>query len=1310
MNSSQTEEEAILQETLQFLQEELEENKNFKIMNKYGGRGGFGLVLFVEDKYDTCKKYAVKAQSIINTNTGKINKNLLKQCEDEAQILRSCEHRNIVQIHSDFVIGLYHFIQMNLCQCSLQDWIDKNTQPINDMLFLHYINQIIDGIEYLHNKDYVLRDLSVRNILITTDGVIKLCDFGLAKKYDDLLKSKALYTQTARGVFLYFPPELQEDLNAQKSQIKQTKKGDIWAFGVCLMILGGIKFNQLLNFQNNNYQVFDAPLISESSNQLIKFILNKDPQKRPSFSEIREKIFSLYYGRHGMLKESLGSKNTQSSSGSELIDAQQSSSLKFNSECQSTVKQSMQGNQTPQSQISQETNRKQSSSVEQFYMGNKLDDTEKIPEVQQHKKAFSVQVAIDKNIDIDFMETSIIFNKYSKHLKDQPNNVQTLLTLGYLNAYAFSNYELSKKYFEEALQIDSDEIDAYLGICTCIILNRELKNISKAKAYLNKCLSIKKQYWRTYYIYAWLLILANKEKEALNYLSQGLQIENQSVELLSLQLMQYRHYNVNNTRDLANKVANLNKKHNPVVFQRLGNFYSNEMQDYTKAIFYYKQAYEINKKDLMTHIHLADNYFKNKDQQEAEQYLINAQILYHENSILLNFLGQIEVDLANQEQLFKKSISVDPYNKWALYNLAKCQINLGNFENGIKYYKKVLEQDPEDEQANAGIAQILGYYLFDCKKAIEHYQIAINTNFLKLEYLINLADLHLNIKDLDSAQSYINQCVQIYSNAPKIYEVLSKMEQIKGNSLKAVEYMQKQVELEPQNADIYHRLGQQYHQSNPEEAKKYYLKSLSLDPRQKLVNYRLGLLEKNDFKQQIKYYQAELSINPQNIEAINAVAMSLQCQEKYDLALQFLEKGLKRDANNHILYQSIANIYKIQRKYSESIENYNKALKLSAQNIELLVLLADAYFISGQTENAIDSYREAIQLNPSYHQCYIELGKIYEELKQYKQAVEQFEIYLQYQPNSSEVYYKIGMIEYIYLKNIQKAQICFIQSIQLNPNNYSSCYRQLGLIQNELGDYTQAKQNFLQAIEINKNEEDLYLILAQIAYNQFRDIWQAIEYLEKYLQLFPNQEKEEQLLNEWYLKVNNTVRARETYEKQIQENPQNISAFMKIASIEYKVKNYHKSIFQYNKVLEIEPNNKLSLYNIGLCFKQLQKYETAVEYFQNVIQIYQNFSLAYYQIGEIEQRYLKNPKKAIKFLRYAIELKGQDADAYFYLGLAFDDISYKFEALECFQKTIDCNSRYPAADFCKKYISENIIVKKKKYKHTDLEEKDCNIF
>ena len=47
-----------------------------------------------------------------------------------------------------------------------------------------FMKQIFEGMKYVHSQKICHRDLKPENILLTTDGVIKICDFGSAKILD----------------------------------------------------------------------------------------------------------------------------------------------------------------------------------------------------------------------------------------------------------------------------------------------------------------------------------------------------------------------------------------------------------------------------------------------------------------------------------------------------------------------------------------------------------------------------------------------------------------------------------------------------------------------------------------------------------------------------------------------------------------------------------------------------------------------------------------------------------------------------------------------------------------------------------------------------------------------------------------------------------------------------------------------------------------------------------------------------------------------------------------------------------------------
>jgi Tol biopolymer transport system component len=146
----------------------------------------------------------------------------------EAEVMASLNHPNIAQIYG-------------VEECALvMELVEGETLhgPLPVETVWNYAGQLVQALEYAHERAVVHRDLKPANIKVTPEGALKVLDFGLAKALDDSPVSASTQDSptltmgmTRAGVILgtaaYMSPEQAKGRPADR-------RADIWAFGVVL--------------------------------------------------------------------------------------------------------------------------------------------------------------------------------------------------------------------------------------------------------------------------------------------------------------------------------------------------------------------------------------------------------------------------------------------------------------------------------------------------------------------------------------------------------------------------------------------------------------------------------------------------------------------------------------------------------------------------------------------------------------------------------------------------------------------------------------------------------------------------------------------------------------------------------------------------------------------------------------------------------------------------------------------------------------------------------------------------------------------
>ncbi|KAF5384954.1 hypothetical protein D9615_001445 [Tricholomella constricta] len=255
------------------------------------GRGTYGRV-YLALNATTGEMIAVKQVEMPRTASDKNDSRqvtVVQALKMESETLKDLDHPNIVQYlgfeetPDNLSIFLEYVPGGSIGSCLLKHGkFDENVTK-------SFTSQILAGLEYLHSKGILHRDLKADNILVEMSGVCKISDFGISKRTDDA--SGGAFT-AMQGTVFWMAPEV---INTQKKGYNF--KIDIWSVGcVVLEMWAGMRpwmGDEAVAVMFKLYQsklpppVPEDVVLSELADDFRRKCFAINPEERPTSAELR---------------------------------------------------------------------------------------------------------------------------------------------------------------------------------------------------------------------------------------------------------------------------------------------------------------------------------------------------------------------------------------------------------------------------------------------------------------------------------------------------------------------------------------------------------------------------------------------------------------------------------------------------------------------------------------------------------------------------------------------------------------------------------------------------------------------------------------------------------------------------------------------------------------------------------------------------------------------------------------------------------------------------------------------------------------
>lgn len=251
----------------------------FEILEKLG-EGSYGAVFKARHK-ETGAILAVKQVPLEND---------LQDIIKEISMIKECDSPYIVKYYGSYFKDTDLWIVMEYCGAgSVADVMRLRRKVIEEAEIATILQYSLKGLEYLHSKLKIHRDIKAGNILLNHEGKAKLADFGVAGQLSDAMAKR----NTVIGTPFWMAPEVIQEIGYDV-------KADIWSLGItAIEMADGRPPYADIHPMRAIFMIPTKPpptlaekdKFSPQFNDFLAKCLKKNPAERPTATELLEHPF-----------------------------------------------------------------------------------------------------------------------------------------------------------------------------------------------------------------------------------------------------------------------------------------------------------------------------------------------------------------------------------------------------------------------------------------------------------------------------------------------------------------------------------------------------------------------------------------------------------------------------------------------------------------------------------------------------------------------------------------------------------------------------------------------------------------------------------------------------------------------------------------------------------------------------------------------------------------------------------------------------------------------------------------------------------